>query len=415
MPIAENEAIEITVLSGHGEPGVFALPGGTARNPFGVGSAGEWRIAGNGVAPIHFYFAFDGRELFVVPAAPQLPVLLAGVALGTQWARVELPCELRFAGACLVLRAVPRISGTMTGPVSTMSDGGALRKAAERAVAAAQRVSASGGADAGPAMAPGGGSGSGMGPELFSTMILPNRPHLPPHAVDARGGSTRPPAATPVPARAPSPVPPPPDPRAAPTGASAPPPPAVKTGEGDETKKGYWQTASPVKKASLVMAPFALGLAYWMLQDPPPAPPPKVLSNVHKTSDARAALDAGGPAPSASAQPRPEGSAAAGIAPAPSDAPARAAIVDAGPTAHPAGPDAAPIAPAPASAPAPKKGPTPLAVGKRTADRQALDAVENGSFDEAAKEYADLATAHADVPAYKDAARILQDKASRGR
>jgi hypothetical protein len=411
MPIADNEAVEITVLSGHGDPPSITLIAGMPKNPFAVGSAGEWRIAGAGVAPVHFYFAFDGHELFVVPASPQHPVLLAGVAIGMQWSRVTLPCELRFAGACLVLRTVAKF-GTTMGAVSTVRDGDALRKAAERAVAAAHRVSVGGVSDAPGAFAPGDAARGPGAPELYSTMILPNRPPPPAHALGpagvagARAPAPRSPGPTP-PAAAPAPHPPPVDPRATPAGPSAAPVATPPDAPNDATKQGYWQSASPVKKASLVMAPFALALAYWMLQDPPPAPPPKVLSNTHKPSDAQAAIEGGAPQSSAATQVTAEAGAARAL---PVE---RVDAADAGHPSHAV--DAVPVAPAASNAPTPKKTLGALAAGKRTADRQALDAVANGSFDDAIKQYGDLANAHADVPAYQEAARILQEKAARGR
>ena len=54
-----------------------------------------------------------------------------------------------------------------------------------------------------------------------------------------------------------------------------------------------------------------------------------------------------------------------------------------------------------------------LPTGRRTPDRDAIDAVAMGAFDEAAQRYASLATAHPDSTAYKDAARILADKVGR--
>jgi predicted Zn-dependent protease len=71
---------------------------------------------------------------------------------------------------------------------------------------------------------------------------------------------------------------------------------------------------------------------------------------------------------------------------------------------------------APTTAPAanhpetsPPKQP-PLAPGKRTAERMALDAVAAGSFDEAANLLTALSAAHPDDPSYKEAARILREK-----
>jgi hypothetical protein len=211
------------------------------------------------------------------------------------------------------------------------------------------------------------------------------------------------------------------DTRASGPGPSAPPA-AAKAGT--DEKKGYWQSASPAKKASLVMAPLALGLAYWMLQDPPPPPPPKILTAAsHKAADPHGAPGAGalsvaGSAGSVSAPPPSAGASAHDPPSAGVGANAGGSTNDGGSTNAAASAVGAtrsdPAAGGAASSAAAKKAPT-LPPGKRTADRQALDAVASGSIDDAVRQYGDLANAHADVPAYQEAARILREKASRAR
>ncbi|MCL2447900.1 MAG: hypothetical protein FWD17_03020 [Polyangiaceae bacterium] len=440
MGIADKEAVEISVLTGTANPTTLVLFAGSSKNPFSVGSAGEWRVAAEGVAPVHLYLAFDGRELFAVPAAPELPVLLAGAAIGGQWTRIPLPCELRFAGACLVVRTVVR--DAPEGPAgATMRDGGALRKAAERAVAAAQRASAPGDPNAPTgARAP---ERVTMPPELFGTIVLPDRPVRPgeqePAPRAASGPKPRPSEADPtIVVPPPNPVPQPArldEARAPRPNESAEPPAPAAAKTGPQEKKAYgqsggapagpsawqvWQDASPLKKALIVIAPITLGVAAWTLLESP-APPPQ-------QGPSAAAQKPAAIAPEAKAFPPAEGTPAAallrGESPRtnnPSGLAQRTAVAGAAADAAragsaPSGSAASAVAPSGSASPAPaKKTPSTQPPGTRTPERQALDAVAAGSFDDAAKQYGDLASAHADIPAYQEAARILREKASRAR
>jgi hypothetical protein len=76
-----------------------------------------------------------------------------------------------------------------------------------------------------------------------------------------------------------------------------------------------------------------------------------------------------------------------------------------------------------ASKPVPPKPPPPKPVATspapkgsasgKTEERVAVDAVVGGQYEQAAKAYDELAKAHPDVPAYKEAARILRVKAKK--
>jgi hypothetical protein len=163
-----------------------------------------------------------------------------------------------------------------------------------------------------------------------------------------------------------------------------------------EEPKGFWQSASAVKKATLILMPFAVIASYFMLQPEAPGPAPRVVNSAGSAAAKRTVPDGGASLPAANfANPElvvgaateagVQGAGAAAIA-----ADSRGARVDAG---------TAKIA--------------PLTAGKKTPEREALDTAAAGSFDDAARRYDTLAAAHPGEPSYKEAARILRDKASR--
>ncbi len=421
MATADQDLVEISVFSGRtSQPQVYLHPGVT-MNPTSVGSSGDWSVVADGVAPVHVYIAFDGKDVFVA-AAPNSNAVLAGTPLTTQWTTASIPCELRFAGACLLLRKVSREQAAQgAGPAdgafaATAHDGGALLKAAQRAVDVAMRM-----------------QGRPTGAGLASTVVMPDAPRQGPF--EGAPPSTmrmndRP--LSPFGARASEGAPP----RAA-VGSSpgigearaasgaAGLPGAVEGSsetEGEEPPKkdngfkAYWKTASAVKKISLVLMPFALYLSYWALRDPLPAAPPRLLGTA---TSATTSAKTGASASAKMATPPPVASAAGGIGPA-SDAsghpgvPAGAASASSGSSASSGAPEpVAPATPAPARIAKADAGAPKLAPGRHTADRDAIDAVANGSYDDAARRYAALSAAHPDGAAYKEAARILADKAGR--
>jgi hypothetical protein len=427
----DAELVEVSLLSGHSaRPSISFAPGAPAPT-VSVGSGGQWSVTAEGVAPVHVFLAFDGQAVHVASALPHAPVLLAGSPVGMAWTRAPVPCELRFGGACLILRRVPR-PGTAPTEEATMYDGGALLAAAkQRASMTPSPVTHPlGGATALPSIRPAAGmppDTARVGPPAMPEAPRPGVPDLgstvplaDPHgfheAVLAATAPRPPSDSAPTQVQAPVagvPAPPPldwektvvaphppgfavpahlPPPYAGPVApepppmAAMPPTPTVGTvppAGGGPTAKALeaWRASSPVKKATLVLLPFALVGALFIMQDQP-APAPRAARPASTTSSvAAAAKDAGAPV-QAMASPD---AGASGPETAPSD--------------QPAAPDAPPRVAA------------ALPPGKRTPEREALDTAAAGAFEDAAKRYDVLAASHPDDPSYKEAARILRAKA----
>ena len=130
----ENELIEISLLSGQSDRQSITFTPGTPANPVSVGTAGQWNVTGEGVGPVHVYIVFDGRSVHVASAAPSAHVLLAGAPVGASWMKAPIPCELRFGGACVIMRYARATGAAHAEEERTVHDGGALWQAAQKAV-----------------------------------------------------------------------------------------------------------------------------------------------------------------------------------------------------------------------------------------------------------------------------------------
>ncbi len=162
--------------------------------------------------------------------------------------------------------------------------------------------------------------------------------------------------------------------------------------------KARWKEATPVQRI-LVVLMLPLLIAVWTIFSDDPPPPKRAPSK--PAASATAAATAGSSAD-------PPGSAA----PAGSASP----DADAGDAGDPDGGAQAPTGTADPSTPATAASvpaEAPLPPGKKTLQRQAVDAVAAGSYAEAAKLYEELAQANPDVPAYAEAARIMRAKAAK--
>ncbi len=349
----EREVIEARVLGARAELGAIAFSPGVATQPFSVGSHGQWCVVGNGVGSVHLFLGFDGQSVLVVAASSHLPVLLAGDRIGGAWVVAPVPCEVRFGDAYLRIRRAP-LSTAPENPAgfpTTLSDGGALWQAAQRAVHAAKEASLSS-----PPPGPPGDFGS--------TMLIAQRPGAPP------AGAAPLPSSPSKPARYDD-----------------------SPGSAAEAKS-YWKSASTVKKVTLLLTPFALIFGYFVFQ-----------------GDDRPLPKSGAKPVGASSHPVATGGSASTSAIGAAGRPGAALDVSAAQGSDGQG-TALATGPAPPTA---KSEPRNALVrdGARTPEREALEMVAHGYFEDAAREYDSLAIAHPNEQGFREAARILRAKAAR--
>ena len=411
---------------------VFAA--GAAVGPLGVGSGGEWAVDGPGVGQVHTYLYFDGQSLMVATVPPNV-TFLNGATIGADWTPVSAPCEVTLGGVRLFVQATgmttaapsvpapapsaemdeeaatgyfaPQMGGEMpTVPISSMphlqrpgAPMGRRPPPSEEATGyrpiEQMRADASG---PNPAlnpnqlgMLPAAGTPA-SGPLGPTNPGGPGGPGLPygaggPGAPYTSSGPTNP--GGPVPgmpmsqfapqSALPETVQKPLGPR--PPGWDAPPGSAPA---GD--KANFWTSAPLPRKILYVLGPIAIVASGAMLLTPD-APP-------EKTTKAPKVK----PGPSASNSAAPEASTSVPMMPA----------IGAG-AIQPPGP-LLPAAPRPsASAPkrpvygVPKPAPPSL-------ELQAVNAVSAGNYAEAISLYEKLSQQYPEVPAYKEAVRVLKAK-----
>ncbi len=246
----ELDLIEVSLLSGESDKQTLTFTPGTPANHVGVGTGGQWIVLAEGVQPVHLYLVYDGRSVYVASGAPNARTLLAGADVGTDWVKATIPCELRFGGACLILRHVPRTKAPADED-ATMHDGGALWQAAQRVASTPalgpQYPSARPAAGA-PAPRP-----TNPDDDAPTPMLVAGQD---PHSPRVR---TLPPTFLPSPP--------------SPSRNEITAPPATKPAAANELRR-FWQEASLAKKATLALMPFALGASYQLLLADAPEPAP---------------------------------------------------------------------------------------------------------------------------------------------
>ncbi len=80
------------------------LAWGTRVAPFSVGVRGDWSVDALGVADVHLFFAFDGRQLHVAAAPGSGQTVVGGVPIPQGWSPVSANSEIRFGQACILVR-----------------------------------------------------------------------------------------------------------------------------------------------------------------------------------------------------------------------------------------------------------------------------------------------------------------------
>jgi hypothetical protein len=408
----------ITVRAGAAEPPSMALPEGQPIGPLSVGRAGTWRIVGPGVLEEHGFVYFNGSDLFLQSADPNSPLTANGAPIPLSWTAVYAPCEIGIGGARLWFGppAAPAPSYAPAPAPGSMAPPPAARGFAPRvqgnddeestrlqsieelqAVAAMRAQRAAAASPSLPKRDPPSQTLKSQGVTGIEAQVLAaaaaqqQAPSFGAPPVPTFGAP--PPEAVPPPAfgSAPPPGAPPmvfPGPGAPPD--AAPPPvaaPAKASWIGER-----WREASGPKKALMVLMAPLIWACWVIFTDKPPPPRPSK--------------------PAASATANPSATPSAGS---PSAGSASSAAVPPATTSEPPPPVPSAKASASASAKAaasaaPSSAPASSA---KTPQREAADAVAQGSYDKAAKLYEELARAHPEVPAYAEAARIMRAKAER--
>jgi hypothetical protein len=167
-----------------------------------------------------------------------------------------------------------------------------------------------------------------------------------------------------------------------------------------------WKETSGPKKIILFLLPIAFAmLIFGGLDDDEPAKKAKSKAAAASASASASETEDEAPVPKKKKKSPPPEPTTSASALAPSSA---SASTSASTPSKPTPPKPA-VPPKPvATSPAPKGS----ASGK-TDERVAVDAVVGGQYEQAAKAYDELAKAHPDIPAYKEAARILRVKAKK--
>jgi hypothetical protein len=365
--------------------GMLVLTPGVKVSPMSIGLRGDWRIEADGMRDVSGYVYFDGESLFVQASEDRRDMRVNGAPVGTSWMALTAPCTVAIGDARLmfcdvseastapnVRPAAGRPSAHTTGPPTSDLDDEPTKSMSLVDYPDAGPDDRTGDIPLPPAYQPPSGDEETSVlplPELpAAAFTWPNAP-APPKPIE-----TAPPVAptTPPVVIAPSFAPPPmPDAmnktvkitRAA---SAAPGKPSV----GSEIK-AQWKAASGPKKAILLLLPVAFVFVIYGFQDD--EAPTRT-----RTRSSSSAASASETETIASVEP---------------------------PKVIPPTPTSLPSIPAPSAS-------TPRTDGKRTLERAAVDAVVAGAYDQAAKMYAELAEAHPDNGAYREAARILRAKST---
>jgi hypothetical protein len=433
--MTEPRDLVARVRNGEGRPRGIRFARGVASGPFSLGKRGAWRISGDGVEDMHAYMQFDGDQVSVLGLLPENPPTLEGRPVGEQWTVVPSPGVVHIGNLRIVVDTMedddhllePAPSG-----VQPVVPGAGRAATSERDVvtvlAPHPLAQMQTGIDA-----PGPVDGVLRG-DATEVMTLPKIAQLEPHldlpstaieprpngksngalvhaepaddieidlsddperrhvdlADDSERGHEKPAGRVEVPTRVVDIKAMYPQGRLAPnsvgmTGSVPPsePEPAAKPAR--RGLAGSFRNASLPKRIVFVLLP--LTFAAFIFRT--------AAQQAARTRAAAAHLSAPAPSAPASAKPKsaeegPPPSAAMGtrVAPTASDAPV------------------APPAPDPETA---RTGPT-----VRSRERQAADLVSSGDFAGATKIYQELAAAHPDRAAFREAARILQEKSAQG-
>jgi hypothetical protein len=355
------ETLVVRVDAGISDTKVRRFRAGSPVATLTVGTQGAWKVEAPGVASVHAYLRFDGRQLLVATSDPRRPVIIDGRAAPETWSPLQPPTVLSLGQACLAVER--HVAGATPPNPVTVACGRSVEDEDEdeddedeptRAIRMpALEQLAEPDPLAGEDLPPAEPTRLQFGPlessDHVGTRAVPIS-SLPATFLDQASSGVQ---------------------RELGTRASAStPPPAVADERGIRARR-------LLQRGGLV-----LGLAV-------------VIGGAYHVASPRTAAPAGpNVAPSAG---RPDVRAVARPAtPPPAIAPA-----------------SSPGAAAPLFLPAPESGPSGSASGARNAttpERRAADAFAAGDFPTALRLYRELAAAHPDQPAFQQAAKILEKK-----
>lgn len=103
--ITALRGVTLTVVSGNTREPTRSFVLGAPTGPISVGTDADWEIAGAGVISRHLHFVFDGSRLYVAAAFPSGKVLLRGKLVESDWREIEIPSEVHFGAACIIVLA----------------------------------------------------------------------------------------------------------------------------------------------------------------------------------------------------------------------------------------------------------------------------------------------------------------------
>lgn len=461
---SDTARIIVELRAGEADQLDVGLSPGEPVEAFSIGQNGSWRIQAPGLADVHAYMYFDGATLYLASVNAADPAWINGRPVPTDWQAIVPPCEIAMGSARLWAEleeefdvepdepepapaAMPRprkpkrpkisppkldestAMSALRAPAPAPAQGaGAERKRDKvRQIKIRQSVREAPPDEESTRLAPIDVANAPVGPqaplpaagrppEHVSAPVQPQAipapgppipggypPSVQPPGPSAYAPSPGPPipgppvgfvppgvtaqpvppqpfGAAPVPAPFPPGVPFPGVPQPAPTPLTTTTPTASK-GVGAKLVES-WKQASIPQKAILVLMPFAIGAMFVIFDDKSSAPQrPSKPATAHSASAAPVASTS-----------------------------ARAAAVESA-TATEAAPPPPPVETSTEAVP----GKPTRRLGKeapKSEQREAADLVAAGNFAEAASAYEKLAAAHPDVPAYREAARILKEKAS---
>lgn len=364
-------AVDVTVVVARGNAKDVATTfrAGSRVTPIGVGTRGQWAIEGAGIAPVHFFLAYDNDMLFCASVAGVEPPRVNGVPVPTEWVRLDVPSAITFGDAELIVTTSPWAFAPTHVALSDVTHVMDPR----RSIATRSSVRPDSNArswsrnDLDGATLVGGMDQAlivALKPKsnelLGNTVIQPfDTAEL--EAAWRTAKAIRPNTSTLPTARPSQQLPP-----AQPVTREAPAPPV--TSKAISGAVAYWRSAPPIRKAMIAILPLILAVSGAALG---------------KTSRA-ASAPARGESPTEHVA-RPASNAGAQVA---SDA---GTIGDTTSAAL-------------AAAPVPKNS--------ATRERAAVDAVARGSFDEAARVYEEMATSSPRAEVFREAARIARRKAT---